>query len=106
MHATQISENEWDQLLALTATERGGEHWWATKWSPGLVNLIPYVAYHFYTNWPKKIFATWGPLFSPSLQTKAQKKALENSDRGPSGERDKRHSQKGLLKQVALVQVG
>ena len=60
----------------------------------------------FYTNWPKKFLATWGPLFSPSLQTRAQKKALENSDRGPSGERDKRHSQKGLLKQVALVQVG
>ena len=86
--------------------ERGGGDGWARKWFTGLENLIPAVAYHLYTNWPKKNFATWGPLFSPSLQTKAQKKALENSDRGPSGERDKRHSQKGLLKQVALVRVG
>ena len=71
MHATQISENEWDQLLALTATERGGGgEGWVTKWYTGLENLIPAVAYHFYTNWPKKFLATWGPLFSPSLHKK------------------------------------
>ena len=27
---------------------------WATLWSPGMVNFVPAVAYHFYLNLPEK----------------------------------------------------